>query len=76
MRRRSGGSGERAESSHHAERSRPLPLVIAVGYRVNSDVFRVRQDRELVSDFDRIVEGAKRLGEGKAKKRPRKEKKR
>ena len=28
------------------------------------EAFRVRQDREFVSDFDRVVEEAKRLGEG------------
>ena len=28
------------------------------------DVFRVRQDREFISDFDRVVEEAKQLGEG------------
>ena len=28
------------------------------------DVFRVRQDREFTSDFDRVVEEAKQLGEG------------
>jgi hypothetical protein len=40
------------------------------------DVFRVRQDREFVSDFDRVVEEAKQLGEGaKPKKLPRKGKK-
>ena len=27
------------------------------------DAFRVRQDREFVSDFDRVVEDARRLGE-------------
>jgi hypothetical protein len=39
------------------------------------DAFRVRQDREFVSDFDRVVEEAKQLGEAaKAKKLPRKRK--
>lgn len=34
------------------------------------DVFRVRQDREFVSDFDRAVEETKRLGEGRTPEKP------
>lgn len=52
------------------DKGRVSALEAKVKAEAEYDVFRVRQDREFVSDFDRVVEEAKKLGEGSEPKKP------